>query len=62
MNYDAFADKKTPGDWRVEAINFENEGNVYIAVFSGPGAQARAQDYAQWQNEIWQRRPVRKAS
>ena len=62
MNFEVFVDEKTPGDWRVEAIDFENEGNIYVAVFSGPNAQVRANDYAQWQNEIRQRRPSRKAS
>jgi hypothetical protein len=62
MNYEAFADNNVPGDWRVEAIDFENEGNVYVAIFSGPEAQTRAEDYARWQNGIRQRKPALKAS
>jgi len=50
MNYEAFQDKSS-SDWRVEAVDFENEGNVYIAIFSGPDAQARAAEYVQWKNQ-----------
>ncbi len=52
MNHEAVADRKVIGDWRVEAIDFKNEGTVYIAIFSGPNAQERAEEYARWKNEI----------
>ena len=35
-------------DWRVEAIDFDNEGIVYVACFSGPEAKERAEEYAAW--------------
>jgi hypothetical protein len=57
MNYEAFNDKSS-SDWRVEAVDFENEGNIYIAIFSGPDAQARAEEYAQWKNQVHARRPA----
>jgi hypothetical protein len=41
----AFEDGRTPGDWRVEAID-QDEGDVYVAVFSGPGSRERAEEYA----------------
>lgn len=62
MNYQATADNEVQRDWRVEAIDFENEGAVYIAIFSGPNARERAEEYARWQNEIQSRRPILKAS
>jgi hypothetical protein len=62
MNYEAAADRKSPNDWRVEAIDFENEGNVYVTIFSGPNAQERAEEYANWKNEVQERRPALKAS
>ena len=34
----------TPGSWGVEAI--DEEGSVYMAIFSGPGAKERALEYA----------------
>lgn len=42
-------------DWRVEAIDYENEGIVYVTCFSGPDAEERAEEYAAWKNN--QRRP-----
>lgn len=61
MNYDAFKDKSS-NDWRVEAVDFENEGNIYIAIFSGPDAQARAAEYAQWKNQVHASKPEIRAS
>jgi hypothetical protein len=62
MKYEAFQDKDIPGDWRVEFIDFENEGTVYVAIFSGPNARERAEEYAIWKNKAQQHTPVLKAS
>lgn len=35
-------------EWTVEAINFAGDGEVYKATFSGPNAQQRAEEYAEW--------------
>lgn len=48
MRYDVFLDRKFPGDWRVEAIG--NDGEVYVTIFSGPDAEARAREYAAWKS------------
>ena len=47
-----------PGEWVVEAIDREGEGDVYLAIFSGPAAQERASDYAAWKNHSVQNVPV----
>jgi hypothetical protein len=39
-----------PGDYRVEAIDKDGDGEVFIAIFVGPDAQARAEEYAEWKN------------
>ena len=36
MDWTVVEDRQNNGDWRVEAIDFENEGVVYVATFSGP--------------------------
>ena len=36
----------TPGTWGVEAINMAGDGEIYMTVFSGPGARDRAIEYA----------------
>ncbi|MNQ97414.1 hypothetical protein D3C85_1130620 [compost metagenome] len=35
-----------PGTWGVEAIDTGSEGEIYVALFSGPDAEARAKAYA----------------
>ncbi len=44
MRWSCFQDELYAGDWRVEGN--DNEGRVYVAIFSGPDAQERAQEYA----------------
>jgi len=52
MNYEAIADKQNNGDWRVEAINHDGEGECVVTIFSGPDSEARANEYASWKNQI----------
>jgi hypothetical protein len=46
MEWECFQDMKNKGDWRVEAIDFDDEGAVYVTIFSGPEARKRALEYA----------------
>lgn len=32
--------------WGVEAIDYPQDGSVYMAIFSGPDAEQRAREYA----------------
>ncbi len=48
IEFTPFADKMVEGDWRVEAIN--DEGEVYIAIFSGPECERLAHEYAAFKN------------
>jgi len=50
LHYETIEDKLQPGDYRVEAIDAEGGGEVYIAIFVGPDAEARANEYAEWKN------------
>jgi hypothetical protein len=50
LEYEVIEDRKYPGDWRVEAINRDGDGEVFVAIFSGPNADARAAEYAAWKN------------
>ena len=38
--------RDTPGAWGVEAINAIGDGEIYMAIFSGPQAKERAIEYA----------------
>jgi hypothetical protein len=49
MNYEVLQDRQFPTDWRVEAID-TGSGEIYVAIFAGPNAKERAQQFADWQN------------
>jgi hypothetical protein len=53
MIYEAFEDRETRGDWRVEVVEEEGEIEIphYVTLFSGHTARERAIEYAAWQNE-----------
>jgi hypothetical protein len=57
MHQEVFADKEFPNDWRVEAID-KDSGDIFVAVFSGPDAEERAREYADWQTAKRGKRPV----
>jgi hypothetical protein len=50
VNYEIVESRDYPGHWHVEAI--DNEGRIYVAVFSGPDAKERAAEYADWKNGV----------
>jgi alpha-beta hydrolase superfamily lysophospholipase len=50
LHYETVADSLNAGDYRVEAINNEKDGEVYVAIFSGPDAKERAEEFARWKN------------
>lgn len=54
LKYEIAESKDYPGHWHVEAI--DDEGGVFVAIFSGPEAKDRAAEYADWKNGI--RRPA----
>ena len=61
MEWTAVEDRRNHAEWRVEAVDFDNEGAVYVAIFSGPEARERAEEYAAWKNAV-QRETMRRAS
>lgn len=52
MDWEVIEDRQHPGDWRVEAINHDGDGETYVTIFSGPSAQTRAEEYAAWKMEM----------
>jgi hypothetical protein len=50
LRYEVAEDALHPGDYRVEAIDTDSDGEVYIAIFTGPDAKSRAKEYAKWKN------------
>ncbi|HEV2383386.1 MAG TPA: hypothetical protein VG206_26790 [Terriglobia bacterium] len=49
LQYEAFQDKNSPPDWRVEGIDSKS-GDVFVAIFPGALAQERAKEYAQFKS------------
>jgi hypothetical protein len=37
----------------VSAIDSQNGGEIYLALFSGPRAKERAEEYATWKNHAF---------
>ena len=48
--YEAVESKTEANAWRAEAIDNEGDGAAYVAIFAGPDAKARAEEYAVWKN------------
>jgi hypothetical protein len=62
MQWYCFEDQLYVGDWRVERNDSENKAATQIAIFSGPNARERAQEYADWKNSAERHRPISRAS
>lgn len=50
LEYEAQASRDDATEWVVEAINYDGDGEIYVARFSGPIARERAEEYAAWKN------------
>lgn len=50
LQYELVEAQGFPGQWNVEAIDFDRDGQVYVAAFTGPDAYGRAEEYAEWMN------------
>jgi hypothetical protein len=50
MLHEVIEDRNERDTWRVEAIHAEGDGEVFVAIFSGPDAENCAREYASWKN------------
>jgi hypothetical protein len=50
--YEVIRDRLDQESWRVEGIDYANDGVVYIAVFTGPRAKERAEEYGAFKNRM----------
>jgi hypothetical protein len=50
MRYEVMRSRGIVDEWRVEAIDYEQDGQVFVTIFSGPDAERRAKEYAEWRN------------
>ncbi len=52
MQIEVFQDKEQPTLWRVEHIDIDGEGECFVTIFSGRGAEQQAKAYAEWTKEV----------
>lgn len=50
VEYEVARSRYTPDSYVVEAIDYDSDGEIYAALFSGPGAKERAEEYARFKN------------
>lgn len=50
LNFEVVQSRNEQDEWRAEAI--DNEGMVFVTLFSGPNAKERAEEYAAWKNGV----------
>lgn len=53
MDYEVLQSRDVVSEWRVEAIDYDDEGQVYVTVFCGARARERAEAYAFAMNGGW---------
>jgi hypothetical protein len=46
MIYEIVEPWEANGEWRVEAISCDGDGEKYVTIFSGPNAEGDARQYA----------------
>ena len=50
VEYEIAKSRNVPGEYVVEGIDYENDGQIYGALFNGPQAKERAEEYARFKN------------
>jgi hypothetical protein len=51
VRYEVTQSMNAVNEWRVEGIDYERDGVIYVAIFSGPQAKERAEEYAEFKNK-----------
>jgi hypothetical protein len=49
MQFEVYRHEDGSGDWVVEMIDVEGEGEIFTTIFSGSLAKQRADNYLNWQ-------------
>jgi hypothetical protein len=50
VEYEVVQSRGVLDEYRVEGIDYDHEGQVYVTLFSGPNAKERAEVYATFKN------------
>jgi hypothetical protein len=49
MEWHIYPHEDASGDWVVQGIDINGEGEIFTTIFTDADAQARAQEYYNWQ-------------
>ena len=52
MEWDIFKAEDGSGNWVVQAMNFDGDGEIYTVTFSDSDARARAREYYNWKTRV----------
>ena len=50
MKYEVKPSEDRQGDYIAVAVNDDHQGELFSALFSGPDAKKRAEEYVAWKN------------
>ena len=50
MKYEVKESKERSGEFLATAVNEASQNEIFSALFSGPNAKQRAEEYAAWKN------------
>ena len=52
MEWDIFKSEDGSGNWVVQAMDFDGDGEIYTVTFSDCNAKARAREYYNWKTSV----------
>ena len=52
MEWDIFKSEDGSGNWVVQAMNFDGDGEIYTVTFSDSDAKTRAREYYNWKSSL----------
>lgn len=52
IEYEVVKSDTMMDEWVVEGIDYDSEGEIYATIFSGPKAEERAKEYAEYLNRM----------
>lgn len=55
MEWHIYPHEDRSGDWVVQGINIDGEGEMFTTIFTDSDAEARAREYYQWQSAAQQK-------
>ena len=58
MEWDIFKSEDGSGNWVVQAMNFDGDGEIYTVTFSDFDPEAAAREYYNWKTNVADRQRI----